>query len=133
MTALSPQQRREIQSLLSDRIQYLKSEIEQELSGDAPGHHAHLINEVRDSGDESFADLLDGISDSTLGHHLSELRDHETALANINARLFGQCVDCNEQITFERLKAFPAAKRCIDCKAKLEEQEKMAGRKRPSL
>lgn len=128
MATLSPQQRSEIQGLLTQCIQVLKNEIECELRDSKHDHHVRLANEVHDRGEESFADLLDGISDITLEHHIKELKDYESALENINSRAFGCCADCGEEVGFDRLKAFPAAQRCVQCKTKLEDKQKMGGR-----
>jgi RNA polymerase-binding transcription factor DksA len=42
------------------------------------------------------------------------------ALVRIKAGTFGQCEDCNAEITKERLKALPYARHCITCARKLE-------------
>lgn len=37
---------------------------------------------------------------------------------------FGQCHECHQPISFERLDALPHARLCIDCKAKEEDGDK---------
>jgi len=40
------------------------------------------------------------------------------ALGKIEKGTYGHCDNCNEEIDPERLKAYPAAKTCINCKSK---------------
>jgi hypothetical protein len=44
-----------------------------------------------------------------------ELQDIEVALARIGDDSYGICVDCRGEIDRARLKADPAAKRCLPC------------------
>ena len=44
-----------------------------------------------------------------------ELRDIEDALARIEDRSYGRCVDCAGAIAPERLEVLPEAARCITC------------------
>lgn len=127
MTTLSPQQRSAIESLLTQRIQILKNEIEEALRDSGHEHHVRLANEVHDRGEESFAELLDDISDITLQHQISELKDYRLALAKIESKSFGECSDCGDEVGFERLKAFPAAQCCIRCNTTLEEKQEAGG------
>ena len=127
MATLSPQQRSAIEGLLTRRIQILRNEIEEALRDSEHEHHVQLANEVHDRGEESFADLLDDISDITLQHHVNELKDYQLALEKIESKAFGECADCGDEVGFERLKAFPAAQRCIKCKTTLEEKQKTGG------
>ena len=48
------------------------------------------------------------------------------ALNKIEEGEYGICEMCEEDISFERLKARPVAALCIDCKIKLENEEKAA-------
>jgi DnaK suppressor protein len=48
---------------------------------------------------------------------VGEVRDIEGAQARIAAGRYGLCIDCEAEIGFARLQAFPSAKRCIGCQA----------------
>lgn len=49
----------------------------------------------------------------------------EQAIARMDAGTYGQCSDCGEWITIERLRARPVAELCIDCKEDQEFLEKI--------
>jgi len=50
------------------------------------------------------------------------LRDINEALERVRQGAFGQCEGCNEEIPRKRLDAYPSARYCIKCKAKLEKE-----------
>jgi DnaK suppressor protein len=53
-------------------------------------------------------------------HETAELGDIEAALERMDAGSYGQCTDCSVAIAPARLKAYPTAKRCIDCQTVAE-------------
>ena len=63
------------------------------------------------------------------------MRDRERMLINkvkesledIENNVFGICDDCGEEISIERLKVRPVARRCIRCKSEQEKIEKVIG------
>ena len=63
------------------------------------------------------------------------MRDRERMLINkvkesledIENNVYGICDNCGEEISIERLKARPVAKRCIRCKSEQEKLEKVIG------
>lgn len=46
------------------------------------------------------------------------LAEIEAAFARLDDGTYGKCVDCDEQISTERLEALPAAARCVKCQAR---------------
>ena len=51
---------------------------------------------------------------------IEELRAIAAAQARIDQGLYGQCIDCGEDIALARLLAQPAALRCIPCQERYE-------------
>lgn len=45
------------------------------------------------------------------------LNDINLALKKIDDGTYGKCENCNQNIPYERLEAFPAARICLDCNA----------------
>ena len=78
------------------------------------------------------SDPLDLASDNMNTAFKFRIRDRENklikkiklALNKIESGEFGICEICEEEISFERLKARPVATLCIDCKIKIENEEK---------
>ena len=68
-----------------------------------------------DSGDAAVADQIVDLDNAEFSRDLRELRELEAAKARLETGSFGQCIDCNEEIEYPRLRAQPAALRCVDC------------------
>jgi DnaK suppressor protein len=81
------------------------------------------------------ADPLDHASNDIARGYTLRMRDRESrlivkirqALKNIEEGEYGICEMCEEDIGIERLKARPVARYCIQCKQKVEAQEKTYG------
>jgi RNA polymerase-binding transcription factor DksA len=63
-----------------------------------------------------------------MDRQVTELRDIEAAFARVKAGEYGVCVDCGQDIEFPRLKAYPTAKRCLQCQEKRERTFAHGGR-----
>jgi RNA polymerase-binding transcription factor DksA len=59
--------------------------------------------------------------DAVIAQNLEDVRDIRAARERLAAGSYGICTDCGEAIAYERLLAYPAAKRCIHCQ-RLHEQ-----------
>lgn len=79
-----------------------------------------VAGEVPDAGDDSVAALVTDLDHSMLQRHVGAIRDIDTALSRIMARQYAICIDCGKDIDFDRLSAFPTAKRCIACQSRNE-------------
>jgi DnaK suppressor protein len=86
-------------------------------------------------GVDHLSDPLDrAVLDSERGYTL-RMRDRESvlikkiraSLEDIQVGVYGICDDCGKDIAIKRLKARPVARRCIECKTKQEEQERLTG------
>ena len=60
--------------------------------------------------------------------HSGELRDIEAARGRLAQGLYGTCVDCGFAIPYARLRAFPAAERCLACQQHREQTGRLPGR-----
>ena len=67
------------------------------------------------AADEAVADTIVDTDNAVIGLHLQKAKDLNAALDRIQAGAYGICIDCNDSIGFERLLAYPTAKRCISC------------------
>lgn len=86
-----------------------------------------IAGEVGDSGDESTASSLIDTERAEISRDISELRAIEAALARIDSGKYGLCIDCEESIDAARLRAQPAALRCLPCQARLEKAQGAVG------
>ena len=84
---------------------------------------------------ENFPDPTDRASHEAVRNFELRIRDREhklikkikKAIVRIENGTFGICEVCEEDISFERLKARPVTTQCIDCKTREEDMEKALG------
>lgn len=132
MTALKQSQLDQLIMKLKQDYQKLLIEVRNEMDNTGQQHRIDLLNnEPGDSGDESMADALADMNVTQLDRHVREMRDIEAALLRVKDREFGICIDCGSDIAFDRLQAYPTAKRCLACQEKREKAYAQEGH--PSL
>jgi DnaK suppressor protein len=84
---------------------------------------------------DDFPDEIDTASSEVNLQFTGRLREREqgllakvdSALRKIEQGLFGECVNCGEDIGVKRLKARPVAELCIECKSEQEQLEQRSG------
>lgn len=131
MTTLSHSELETLKNQLRTEYQRLILEVQEELIQSGEQHYIDLAGRVTDLGDESAADALADLDAAMIDRHVQELREIEAAQARVAAGSYGVCVDCGVPVGFARLKASPAALRCIDCQGRHDKQ--FAHANRPSL
>lgn len=120
MNGLTKQELDRLAAGMKARKRLLTHEIRQGLARAGDERHAKLLGEVHDRGDESVADLLRDVQQAEVTRDVGELRDIEGAQARIAAGRYGLCIDCEAEIGYARLQAYPSAKRCIGCQENRE-------------
>jgi DnaK suppressor protein len=86
---------------------------------------------VHDLEEESVADLLVDLGLAIIDLHISEIQGIEAALRRIDAGAYGVCIECDDEVEIDRLRAFPTARRCLPCQANFERNH--AGNSTPTL
>lgn len=122
MEHLNDEQLKSLKQTLQAQRQQLRSELRDELLRNDREQYGELAGQVHDAGDESVADLLSDVNVAAVGRSIRELREVEAALQRIDMGSYGLCEDCQEVIAYERLRAYPAARRCL---ADQERHEKL--------
>jgi RNA polymerase-binding protein DksA len=119
--ALSTEQKKQLELALKARYQQLINEVRQELGQEGEKHFADFAAAGgSDQGDESVADALADIAAARADRQVNEMRAIESARKHLKAGEYGICGDCEEDIRFERLLAYPTAVRCVNCQQKHE-------------
>ena len=124
---LTPEQVRELEQQLRERREYLRGEIRDELQRMEDEHYSDLAGSVHDSGDESVADMLSDLQYGLVDRQVEEMREIEVALQRIREGRYGHCRVCDEPIEVARLRAQPAATRCLEHQAEYERNHEGAG------
>jgi len=113
---------------LGSRYTELLKEVRSELADGASQHIADLLDRTPgDAGDVSVADALADLNVVLIDRHIHELRDIEAARARIRESAYGTCIDCGGEIPYERLRAYPTAKRCVTCQGHREKTYAQSG------
>jgi DnaK suppressor protein len=76
-----------------------------------------------DSIDQASADIDKSFAMQLKSRDRDTLIQVDGALRRIEEGVFGSCVQCEDEISEARIKAFPFTTLCIDCKAELESEE----------
>lgn len=118
---LNKAQRSKLRLVLDARHASLLDEVRNELEKTEDRQYVELIDRMpADIGDQSSADALADLNLAIIDRHVEELRDIEGAKTRIDGGTFGVCIECGDEIAFERLLAYPTAKRCLRCQQQRE-------------
>ena len=118
--ALTQQQTQKLHTVIEQRRESLLAELREDVERTRKDRHDDLAGAAGDAGDESVATLIADLDHADLSRDLNELRDLEAARTRLADGSYGTCADCGGEIGYERLKANPAAARCIACQTRHE-------------
>jgi DnaK suppressor protein len=118
MSDLTEEQLLQLKTQLNERERALRDELQGETN--EKDEYLDVATEVPDPGDASFANLAVDLGNAAVTRDLVELRAIEAAYARMDAGSYGECVDCETEIPFERLNVQPTAERCAPCQEMYE-------------
>src|ERR1041385_9132204 len=113
--SLTQQQTKELSKMINERRNVLLDEMREDAERTREQPYAEHAGPAPDSGDESVASLFADLEQADMTRDLDELRALEAARERVKGGGYGICVDCGSDVGYERLKATPAALRCIQC------------------
>jgi len=113
--ALTAKQIQELQGAIERRRAALLSELREDVERARADRFEDLAGAAPDRADESVATLIADLDHAEVGRDLLELRSLEAARTRLADGRYGICADCGGDVGFERLRANPAAARCVDC------------------
>jgi len=117
---ISPEEQEQLGTQLRERLSVLVEEFRRELDRQEDEGYPELASQVRDLGDEAAADVLMDSRLFDIQRDANELREIREALGRMDNGTYGTCMDCGEPIAVERLRAQPAAARCLRCQERFE-------------
>lgn len=116
---LSKTQVDELKRAIEDRYALLTDEIRADTSRVRTDSNAASAGAL-DRADVAATGQIVYMDNAELERDLNELRDLEAARTRLDAGSYGQCVECQQQIEFARLRAQPMAARCLACQTRFE-------------
>jgi len=120
MKHLTELQIEELTLRLTERMRFLAAQVREELAASDTQHYRDLAGAVTDTADEALASALVDVDTELIDRHITELRDIEAARGRMQNKTYGICIDCGDAVVYERLVAYPAAKRCVRCQEQRE-------------
>jgi DnaK suppressor protein len=120
MTSLTSQQIDMLQKRMRQELAALVEKTNTEMRPDKKLSYIDVATNVPDVGDKATAEILVDTDNAIIGRHLQHIRDLDLALGRIQEDVYGICLDCDSDISFERLNAYPTAKRCFACQNQRE-------------
>jgi DnaK suppressor protein len=99
---------------LQDRVREAKEE-----RAERPSMQGPQVEDIAEEGEQRYRSGME---------HVELLRDQEelTEIVATRERMangtYGECVDCGQDIAFDRLNAQPTAKRCLACQGAFEKK-----------
>src|SRR5512146_2921130 len=115
MSGLTQEQLGRLSERLRERKALLLEEIRSGLERSGNASYADLLGGSGDSGDEAVATLLRHVAEAEIVRDIGEVQDIVAAEQRVDAGRYGICVDCGTAVDYERLQAYPSAKRCLHC------------------
>lgn len=120
LIGMTPWQSEQLRQALERRREALVEELRRDAARAREEQFGELAGSTRDIGDESVATLLADLDQAELSRDVMELREIEAARKRLADGAYGVCADCGAEIDFERLRAEPAAARCVECQQRHE-------------
>jgi DnaK suppressor protein len=118
MANLTQEQIAHLENLLNERERALRGDLKRDVYEE--DNYRTIASEAPDPGDASFASLEQDLENAAATRDMVELRSIEAARKRIDNGTYGQCIDCDCEISYERLLAQPTAERCAPCQAMYE-------------
>lgn len=117
---LTQQERIELEAIIRGEHKRLMAELREEIEQSRQETFGAVEGGVGDSADEAVADLLSDLDTAEITRDLGDIRALEAAKGRLAAGTYGRCVDCGTDIPVARLRAQPAALRCVACQGVYE-------------
>jgi RNA polymerase-binding protein DksA len=115
MAQFTDEELAQLKARLQQRYLELREEVRGELERSGDQRYVDIAGSVADPGDDSVADTLLDLNAAVVDRQVREMREVEATLKRLAELDFGDCIECGGEIGFERLMAYPTARRCIHC------------------
>ncbi len=114
-----------LRTMLLERRQVLTREIDELIARHRSDQLLQREQSVADTGDRSLQDSTGEQQISILEVRNRMRNQIDEALHRLQDGTYGTCEDCASEISPERLKAMPFARRCVECQQKAETIEQI--------
>ena len=124
MSNLTPEQIKHLSRLMDERWAREIEEISAVAARSRDERRQEVIaGRAADRLDEALAEVARSTDYAIVRQDIEDVRDILAARKRLAAGTYGVCTDCGAEIDYERLLAYPTAKRCIGCQREHERQK----------
>lgn len=117
----------ELRRILEDRRRELALQLQHKMRNVRTDGSVNMSQGVVDAEEASVSDIQEDIEIALLQMKSETLNRVNEALARLDEGTYGNCFECADEISEQRLRALPFAVRCKDCE---EEREAAAEREK---
>jgi DnaK suppressor protein len=114
-TAAGRERRDELRELLEDRRREILDQVRHKVRHVRAHHGRGSLDEVRDTAEASDALVREDLDLALLQLKTETLEKIEDALVRLEQQSYGNCFECGEEISRQRLASMPFALRCTRC------------------
>lgn len=118
--ALSDKQRTALKQAIDARHEELLAEVREDVSRTRGDAEPVQPGDLLEPAERALTDQTVQTDFAELLLDLDQLSQIQAARRRFEAGEFGHCVDCGQDIPYERLRAQPAALRCLACQRQRE-------------
>lgn len=113
----------ELRRILEDRRREIVSALHEKMKGVRADGGTMSQQGVLDEGEASEGSIQEDIELALIQMKAETLNRIDEALARLETGVYGNCVECGDEISSPRLRALPFAVRCRDCEEAREVAE----------
>lgn len=117
---LSTDQLSELAAAIEARLEKMRADLRAGLHRAEDPRALSLANHLEETDDWAVADLQIATEIAEIERDLAEWRELQSARERLRDGTYGECLSCRERIPLARLRAWPAAARCVPCQEVVE-------------
>jgi len=105
----------ELRKILEDRRREIVSEVQEKIKDVRAEGASGMMHSVAEAGETATADIQDDIEFALIQMKAETLQKINEALERLEEGAYGNCFECGDEISHQRLRALPFAVRCKEC------------------
>jgi len=113
-----------LKQMLEERRRQILSQVHEKIRDVRTENVSGKVNTVLDPGESSEAGIQEDIEFALIQMKAETLNKINEALGRLEEGAYGNCFECGEEISQQRLRALPFAVRCIECEEARENAQK---------
>ncbi|RPJ77761.1 MAG: TraR/DksA family transcriptional regulator [Acidobacteria bacterium] len=114
----------DLKQMLEERRRQILSQVHEKMRDVRTENVSGKVNTVLDPGESSEAGIQEDIEFALIQMKAETLNKINEALGRLEEGAYGNCFECGEEISHQRLRALPFAVRCIECEEARENAQK---------